>query len=143
MALVPPCFIHWPLVLAGPAFPRTGPQEGNDSSVLPSCQAVPNKWGSLLWYKKVMPFSGQHSTVLVSMLGAGGALTTALGGVIGLSLATDLYNVALIKLSHAGGVLVCDKDTESEDMLACLSQAASEDTQKSLVAKLASYWFPK
>lgn len=72
-----------------------------------------------------------------------GARTTVLGGEIGLSLATHLHNVALIKSSHAGGVLVCDKDTESEDMLACLSQAASEDTQKSLVAKLASYWFPK
>lgn len=97
MALVPPCFIHWPLVLAGPAFLCTEPQEGNDSSMLANCQALLKKWGSLLWYKKVMPFLGQYSNVLVSMISARGALTTALGGEFGLSLATHLYNVALTK----------------------------------------------
>lgn len=34
VALVPPCFTHWLLVAAGPAFPFTMSQEENDSSDL-------------------------------------------------------------------------------------------------------------
>jgi hypothetical protein len=50
---------------------------------------------------------------------------------------------APIKISSAGRVLVCEKSTEPEDTLAFLPHVATEDTQKGVLAKLASYRFLK
>lgn len=95
------------------------PQEGNDSNdlgvgrgasgMLSNCQAVLHKQGSLLWYRKVTPFVGQHSSILANLLSVWGAITTAIGGEIRLLFATHLQNLVLIKLSYAGGILVCEK----------------------------------
>lgn len=60
-------------------------------------QAVLRKQGSLLRYKKIMPFVGQHSSILANLLSAWGALTTTMGEEMGMSLATHLQNLALSK----------------------------------------------
>ena len=77
----------------------------------------------------------------MNLLSVWGALTTVVGGKTKLSLVPHLQNSALFKLSSAGGVLDCEKDTKPEDTLAFIPHAASEDTQEGVPAKLASYWF--
>lgn len=79
----------------------------------------------------------------MNLLSAWGTLTTIYGGKIRLSLVLHLQNSPLLELSSAGRVLDCEKDRDPEDMLAFIPHTAPEDTQESVLAKLASYWFPE
>lgn len=79
----------------------------------------------------------------MNSLSAWGTLTTIFGGKIRLSLTLHLQNSPLLELSSAGSALDCEKDRDPEGMLAFIPHTALEDTQESVLAKLASYRFPE
>ena len=79
----------------------------------------------------------------MNSLSAWGTLTTVFGGKIRLSLILHLQNSPLLELSSAGSALDCEKDRDTEDMLAFIPHTAVEDTPESVPAKLASYRFPE